>query len=193
MANSVVCHTSKTLWPCWRPLGAAFTYPYMYSTFYSECQELGPPTHGQGQWNLSWETTAMSDHLFLKGCIFIPNRGFHSSLQLTLPPVLGNHIFMANRAVFQDRFYCIVLVCNFWLLSQKWSYFYRLYIVLGWSYIVLRHILHCTCEHIWRMQRDLSFYVPRSIYCKFINDCPEGFIWRNSQPSLNCKIKYLQT
>ena len=60
-------------------------------------------------WNLSWETTAMRDHLSLtdgafsaEGPTFQYNETCHQR-----PPVLIDHSFVANSMVFQDRFYCI--------------------------------------------------------------------------------------
>ena len=60
------------------------------------------------QWKLSWETTDMKDHC-LEGPHF-PARRSYMQCNWTShqrPPVLRDPIFMANEAVFQDRFYCI--------------------------------------------------------------------------------------
>ena len=59
------------------------------------------------QWNLSWETTAMRDHLFWKTrCSWPKDTTFYRNWTChERPPVLRDHIFMGNRVVFQDKFY----------------------------------------------------------------------------------------
>ncbi len=60
------------------------------------------------QWNLSWETTAIRDHLSWRTTSFA-QKVLHFQHKWTChqrPPVLRHHIFMANGVVFQDRFYC---------------------------------------------------------------------------------------
>ncbi len=65
------------------------------------------------QWNLFWETTGLEGPPVLAEsptfkCIWTCHQR---------PPVLRDHIFMANRVVFQDRFYCTCI-----LLSQCWAF-----------------------------------------------------------------------
>ncbi len=57
------------------------------------------------QWNLSWETTALRDHLSGRTTSFW-QKLIHFSVNEPVT-VLRDHIFMANGVVFQDGFYCI--------------------------------------------------------------------------------------
>ena len=61
------------------------------------------------QWNLSWETTAMRDHLFWRATYSwwkVLHFKTNEPSCPQKPPLLRDHIFIANRVVFQDRFYC---------------------------------------------------------------------------------------
>ncbi len=58
----------------------------------------------------SLETTSLKDHLSWRATHFVfPGRKSHSTMQLNLSPKTNHHetiVFLANGAVFQDRFYC---------------------------------------------------------------------------------------
>ena len=55
------------------------------------------------QWNLSWETTAMTDHLSWKTTQFWQKDFQYNWTCYQKPPVLRDHIFVANGVVFQRR------------------------------------------------------------------------------------------
>ena len=69
------------------------------------------------QWHLPWETTAMRDHLSWK-----TTHSRQNDLNFSIaepechqrPPVLRDHIFVANWVVFQDRFYCSIYELLYW-------------------------------------------------------------------------------
>ncbi len=63
------------------------------------------------QWNLSSETTSMRDHLSWRTTYSWQKvQHFNATVPVTRDrPVWGEHIFMVNRAVFRDRFYCIYI------------------------------------------------------------------------------------
>ncbi len=91
------------------------------------------------QWNLSWETTAMSDHCYdrppvLKDPIFLAEGAhFNNMLPKT---TLRYHIFMANGAVCHDRFYRIF---------SSWSTLNKVVKFVFWD------IFHCLFDSVCRM------------------------------------------
>ncbi len=59
------------------------------------------------QWNLSWETTALRDHLLTDHIFLAEGPTFHYKWTChQRSHVLTDHIFVANGVVFQDMFHC---------------------------------------------------------------------------------------
>ncbi len=60
------------------------------------------------QWNLSWKTTTMRNHLSWQTMHFrqkVLDFNIYNWTCHRTPPVLTDHIFVADGVVFQDRFY----------------------------------------------------------------------------------------
>ena len=57
---------------------------------------------------LPWETTVLKNEIFVaEGPTYQRNWTWACHQR---PPVLWDHIFIANRVVFQERFYCITMI-----------------------------------------------------------------------------------
>ena len=113
--SSVVPGTQTALKMSYDGYGHPLSLLYVPSVHISACSI-------SVQWNLSWETTAMRDHLSWSTFVpYIPGRSSHISKRLNLSPkttCLIDHTFMASGVVLQER-WCFKKGLLYWARWER--------------------------------------------------------------------------